>query len=64
VIDNLASLTGLELVVDEVESLRRANDIPRHFGDNQRLQQFIDRRPTLNLSHTLKRSLNQEVLSQ
>jgi nucleoside-diphosphate-sugar epimerase len=64
VIDNLASLTGLELVVDEVESLRRANDISRHFGDNQRLQQIIARRPTLNLSHTLRRSLSQEALLQ
>jgi len=64
VINNLASLTGLELMVDEVENLRRANDIPRHFGSNRRLQKFIARRPTLDLSHTLRRSLSQEALLQ
>lgn len=64
IINSIAALTGLEITVDVTDSLLRKHEIPRHYGDNQRLQELTARSPTLDLDCVLTRSLAQGAMLQ
>ena len=63
-IEHISRLTGLQLVVDEIESQKRINDIPRHVGSNRLLQELTGRQPVLDLTRTLQRTLDQAKVPQ